>query len=443
VAVRLIRRGAFTRRPDPTTPLAPARPVARATEQGRRCGSAQGAAVWNGFAPFRSLSPGGLPRAATARGWRGAPYSLIRVFLGSFYMPRVALFLDFENFYTTLKRRTVGRRGPFGASPHLDFEQLVAYIEENYGELAPQDFIVVANFTHYNPQIGGLNRVATVIDAQSFQSRQARQHRFGHGKGKKFVIRNYADMRLAFEVGRHVATRPADIYMLGSGDEAFTAIGRTLREMGFPVVFLVADPDSPSVDFNIRAEFDLLDFAVTQREPEPEPEPAPDESASLEQGETLVTLLGDLRRELSTAIPVALLEAILGPAEAQEALRKAQGRGQIDLWESPSGVPCVSLQSERLFGKVQVMESRADVVAAARLLAAVHRIAQDAPPQADRPYWRRALRQTLGLSNRQAKQLLQLLLQVGVLADGRMTRPRVTMEALRALLSQADFGVKP
>ncbi len=358
-------------------------------------------------------------------------------------MPRVALFLDFENFYTTLKRRTIGRRGPFGASPHLDFEQLVAYIEENYGDLAPQDFIAVANFTHYNPQIGGLNRVATVIDAQSFQSRRARQHRFGHGKGKKFVIRNYADMRLAFEVGRHVETRPADIYMLGSGDEAFTAIGRTLRGMGFPVVFLVADPDSPSVDFNIREEFDLLDFAVTQREPEPEPEPQPAETASQpDEGEALVALIGDLRREFSTAIPVALVEAILGPAKAQEALRKAQGRGQIDLWESPSGVPCVSLQSERLFGKVQVMESRADLVAAAQVLAAVHRIAQTAPPHADRPYWRRALRQALGLSNRQAKMLLQTLLQVGVLADGRMTQPRVTLDALRAILAQSSLGEK-
>ncbi len=354
-------------------------------------------------------------------------------------MPRVALFLDFENFYTTLKRRTIGQRGPFGASPHLDFEQLVAYIEKNYGNLAPQDFIVVANFTHYNPQIGGLNRVATIIDAQSFQSRRARQHRFGYGKGKKFVIRNYADMRLAFEVGRHVETRPADIYMLGSGDEAFTAIGRTLRGMGFPVVFLVADPDSPSVDFNIREEFDLLDFAVTQREPEPEPPPA-EIASRLDEEEALVALIGDLRREFSTAIPVALIEAILGPTKAQEALRKAQGRGQIDLWESPSGVLCVSLQSERLFGKVQVMESRANLVAAAQVLVAVHRIAQTAPPHADRPYWRRALKQALGLSNRQAKMLLQTLLQLGVLADGRMTQPHVTLDALRAILAQSSFG---
>lgn len=354
-------------------------------------------------------------------------------------MPRVALFLDFENLYTSLKRRTVGRKGgPFGASPHLDFEQLVAYIEENYGDLAKEDFIVVANFTHYNPQIGGLNKVATLIDAQSFQSREARQRQFGRGKGKKFVIKNFADMRLAFEIGRHVATRPADIYMLGSGDEAFTAIGRTLRdELGFQVVFLVADYHSPSTDYNIKAEFDLLDFSATQREPEPEPQPeetTPQKEA--DQAEALAALVGTLRREFSTAIPVALVEALLGPETAQEAIRRAQGAGKIDLWESPAGVPCISLQTERLFGKVQVMESRPELVQAAQVLAALHRIARNAPPTADRPYWRRALREALGLSNKQAKALLQSLLALGVLEDGHMTSPRVTLTTVRALVGE-------
>jgi len=354
-------------------------------------------------------------------------------------MPRVALFLDFENFYTSLKRRTVGRKGgPFGASPHMDFEQLVAYIEANYGSLAKEDFIVVANFTHYNPQIGGLNKVATLIDAQSFQSRAARQRHFGRGKGKKFVIKDYADMRLAFEIGRHVATRPADIYMLGSGDEAFTAIGRTLRdELGLPVVFLVADYHSPSVDYNIKAEFDLLDFSATQQEPHPEPPPAqPEPQPEAAPAEQLTALVGTLRREFSTAIPVALVEALLGPENAQEAIRRAQGAGKIDLWESPAGVPCISLQTERLFGKVQVMESRPELAATARVLAALHHIARHAPPTADRPYWRRALREALGLSNKQAKALLQTLLALGVLEDGRMTHPRVTIEDVKALLSK-------
>ncbi len=353
-------------------------------------------------------------------------------------MPRVALFLDFENFYTALKRRTVGRKGgPFGTSPRLNFEQLVAYIKSNYGDLAREDFIVAANFTHYNPQIGGLNKVATLIDAQSFQNREARQRQFGRGKGKKFVIKNYADMRLAFEIGRHVATRPADIYMLGSGDEAFTAIGRTLRdELGFHVVFLVADYHSPSTDHNIKAEFDLLDFSATQHEPEPKPKP---QAAALQKEtdpvEALAALVGTLRREFSTAIPVALVEALLGPETAQEAIRRAQGAGKIDLWESPAGVPCISLQTERLFGKVQVMESRPELVSTAKVLAALHRIARHAPPTADRPYWRRALREALGLSNKQAKALLQSLLALGVLEDGRMTSPRVTLATVKALLA--------
>ena len=353
-------------------------------------------------------------------------------------MPRVALFLDFENFYSTLKHRTIGRKGPFGASPHLDFEQLVAYIEENYGDLAKEDFIVVANFTHYNPQIGGLNRVATLIDAQSFQNRHARQHKFGRGKGKKFVIRDFADMRLAFEVGRHVTTHPADIYMLGSGDEAFTAIGRTLRdELGFPVVFLAADPDSSALDYNIRTEFDLLDFAVTQREPEPiAPNPAAETRREVSITEQLTALVGKLRREFSTAIPVTLIEALMGQETAQEAIRRAQGEGKVDLWESPAGVPCISLQSERLFGKVQIMESRPDLVQVGQILTALHTIARHAPPHADRPYWRRALRETMGVSNRQAKALLHMLLSLGVLSDGAMTRPRVTLESVHSLLKQ-------
>ena len=349
-------------------------------------------------------------------------------------MPRVALFLDFENLYNALKARTRRRdpRHPYGESPFMNFGQLVAYIEENYGTLAREDFIAVANFTHYNPQKGGLNRYATVIDAQSFMGSQVRRRRQRSG-GKKWVIRNFADMRLAFEVGRHVATRPADIYILGSGDEAFTALGRTLREMGFQVVFLVADPNGPSTDANIRAEFDLLDFRVTQHEPEPEPEPQPQPQAVEDEVERFCATLGDLRRRLSTGIPVRLMAALYGPQQADELIRKAQGRGLVDLWEGPTGVRCVSLQTERVLGTVQKMETREGVRRAAEVLAAVAEIAQTAPRDADRAFWRRALRQRLGVSTRAAKALLERLLALGVLRDGQMRTPRVTVDAVVAL----------
>ncbi len=359
-------------------------------------------------------------------------------------MPRVALFLDFENLYNALKERARRRdpRHPYGESPFMDFGQLVAYIEENYGTLAREDFIAVANFTHYNPQKGGLNRYATVIDAQSFLGPQVRRKR-QRSRGKKWVIHNYADMRLAFEVGRHVATRPADIYMLGSGDEAFTAIGRTLRELGFPVVFLVADPDAPSTDANIRAEFDLLDFLVTQREPEPEPEPAAT-AAEAEDDEVaqFCATLSELRRRLRTGIPVRLMEALYGPAKAAELVRKAQGRGLVDLWDGPTGIRCLSLQEERVLGTVQKIPTRPGVARAAEILATVVEIAAQAPRDADRAFWRRALRERLGLSSKAAKALLERLLTLGVLRDGWMTRPRVTVETVVALSQEALPGVE-
>ena len=352
-------------------------------------------------------------------------------------MPRAALFLDFENLYNALKQRTVGKT-PFGLSPHLEFGHLVAYIEAHYGTLSKEDFIAVANFTHYNPQIGGLNRVATVIDAQSFQNREAKQQQFGRDKGKRFVIHNYADMRLAFEVGQHVATRPADVYILGSGDDAFIAVARTLRQRGFDVLFLAGDPRT--VSLNIQLEFPILDFSETQPPPEAEEETQPQATASettpRDVAEALAGLVGQLRRRFSTAIPVALLEALLGPKEAAFAIRRAQGAGKIDLWESPAGVPCISLQSERLYGQVQTMESRPALVAVSRLLLAVREIAAQAPSGAGRPYWRRALREHLGLSNRQAKALLGQLLALGVLVDGEMTAPKITLETVEALLRQ-------
>ncbi len=356
-------------------------------------------------------------------------------------MPRVALFLDFENLYTTLKRRTAGARNPYGYSPRMDFPALVRYIEERYGTLAPEDFIAVANFTHYNPQLGGLNRVATVIDAQSFMGPQVRR-RVQRSHGKKWVIHNFADMRLAFEVGRHVATRPADIYILGSGDEAFTALGRTLRELGFQVLFLVADTRSASTDANILEEFDVLDFLVTQPAPEPEEEEpsgrAEDAAAAApDPTDALVDLVAALRRGLRTGIPVNLVVALLGVERGARLLDQASGQGRVDVWDSPEGVRCVSLQQERVFGQVQKMAVREDVAEAARVFFAVASVAQELPPRPDRAFWRKALRRQLGLSNKEAKALLQRLLAAGVLHDARLDRPRLTVEGLEKFLRAA------
>ena len=349
-------------------------------------------------------------------------------------IPRVALFLDFENLYNTLKRRTRSPRQPYGLSPKMDFERLVAYIEDRYGSLAKEDFIVVANFSHYNPQIGGLNRVATVINAQSFLHPRVRRQR-QPTPGKKWVIHNYSDMLLAFELGKHVSTRPADIYILGSGDEAFTALGRTLEEMGFTVVFLVADLHSPATDANIRAEFEVFDFLTTQafQPPAEEPLETKPPPASPDPVETFLEHISRIRQTFNTPVPVDLARALWSCGDWEEVLNKARGQGRIDLWQDPQGIPCLSRREERLYGKIPVMEVRPDVARTARVFHALHCLRAQVPRDADRVFWRKALRAALHLSSKEAKALLQDLLETGILRDGFLDTPRLTLATAQAL----------
>ncbi len=361
-------------------------------------------------------------------------------------MGRVALFLDFENLYTTLKRRTAGARNPFGFSPRMDFHALVRYIERHYGPLAPEDFIAVANFTHYNPQLGGLNQVARVIDAQSFMGSQVRR-RVQRSHGKKWVIHNFTDMRLAFEIGRHIVERPAEIYIIGSGDEAFTAIGRTLQEMGYRVVFLVADTHSSATDTNILEEFEVVDFLVTQPPPEEDKKSAradakdaSEATAPKDPVERLEHLLARLRRTLSTGIPVNLVVALLGLPAGPRWLDRAAGQGRVDIWDSPEGVRCVSLRQERVYGQVQKISVRPGVAEAGRVFFAIASLQAQLPPHPDRAYWRKALRRQLGLSNRAAKALLRRLLEAGVLQDARLHQPVLTLATLQAYLAGPSAG---
>ena len=205
--------------------------------------------------------------------------------------PRVALFLDFENLYATLKRRTKGPEHPYGLSPKLDFERLVAYIEEHYGTLAPEDFIVVANFSHYNPQIGGLNRVATVINAQSFMHPRVRRQR-QRSPGKRWVIQNYADMRLAFELGRHVSTRPvyfglvnAAVLALAYDRAAKRVESRLFLEDDFPPE---TSPEAHVRLARIEAEYEIVTRAAVWLRTGQD---APEGWFTLREGEQAVALV--------------------------------------------------------------------------------------------------------------------------------------------------------
>jgi len=347
---------------------------------------------------------------------------------------RVAFFLAYENLFTTLKRRTADRRNPYGRPPKLDFEQMVAYIETHYGSLRKADFIAVANFSHYNRQLGGLNRMATTIHVESFLPREERRRRQS-SPGKKYVYKDYADMRLALEVGKHLASRPADVYLIGSGDGAFAAVARALIQTGKRAIFLI--PSAEAADSALLHDFEWIEYEsiaaeFPKEEPEPEPTPEPTPPAPDEVDRFCETLAA-LRRELTTAIPVDLMIAIYGPQRGEELIRKAQGRGLIDLWDNPEGLPCLSLQSERLHGLVQKMTTRPEVAENARLLATVARIAADAPRHMDIPAWRRSLRGQ-GYSTKQAKAILQHLIDLGILDYAHLNHPNLSLESVLRFL---------
>ncbi len=354
-------------------------------------------------------------------------------------MRRAALFLDFENIYNALRRQMPGAQAlPYGRPPKLDFERLVRYVEGHYGRLAKEDFIVVANFSHYNAQLGGLNRVATLIDAQSFLHPHARRRR-QPSPGKKWVIRNYADMRLAYEIGRHVSTRPADVYIIGSGDESFTAVGRVLRSQGREVVFLVASVDLVAEDSNLRMEFSLFDFitaGAVRFEAEPEPEDAEGPAKREEEDvERLLALLSRLRQTFQCGVPVMLVRALWRHETPwDEVLNQARGRGRVDLWQDPDRhITCLSRREERLYGRVHPIPVRPDVAHTARIFDALARLQRRAPRDADRAFWRRELREALALSSRKAKALLHALVDLGILRDGHLAHPRLTVETAVAL----------
>lgn len=346
---------------------------------------------------------------------------------------RVALFLDYENFHNALQKRTRSNRHPYGFAPHMDFEQMVEFIQENYGELRRADFIAVANFTHYDPQKGGLHRVATLIDVDSFEPRSVRNRRQSSA-GKRYVIKNFADARLAYEIGVHAHTHPADLYIIGSGDKVFAAIGNALVQAGIPVMFLLPLQEVSAVVLQER--FSCIDFQRTQK-PEPPPEPPQKKEPPPEDPiEILCGVLGALRRTLNTGIPADLLKAFTPPGEGEALLQKAVSQGKIDIWEAPeSGIRCVSLRTERLYGKITPIPVRPQVAERAAQLYALTRIPHYSLNEPTRAAWKRAIKTRLQLSARETKALLKQLFESGMLQPGDLRHPHLTLERVLAFIN--------
>lgn len=351
--------------------------------------------------------------------------------------PRVAVFLDFENLVSSYKNQTRRGVGDYGTTPDLDFTAFIEHIESNYGSLTKEDFVAAANFSHYNNQLGGLNRYATLLEVDSFEPRAVRQLEQSSA-GKRHVIEQYADMVLAFEVGRHVAIQPADIYIFITGDKSFAALADAIR--GYyqkQVVFFLPDPDR-SASLTLKEQFLCLPFEVTQPREIKLEEPVvvlPSIEQELENPSNRVKpLVTHFREALRTAIPADLLRAELGPSKAQKLLDRARSEEQIDLWINEQGVECVSSRGERLYGKIQIMDSRPAVIETARVVLAVAKAAESGQTPASRADWRRHVKEAANLSNTAAKQWLELLLEHGILRDHALTKPQINQTNLITLI---------
>ena len=86
-----------------------------------------------------------------------------------------------------------------------------------------------------------------------------------------------------------------------------------------------------------------------------------------------------------------------------------------------------------MYGKIPVMEVRSDVAQTARVFHVLHDLRPRVPRSADRVFWRKALKETLHLSSKEAKALLQVLLEIGILRDGFLNTPRLTLTTAQAL----------
>jgi len=326
------------------------------------------------------------------------------------------------------------------AAPRLDFLSLVDYVRAHYGALNQGDFVAAANFSHYDRQKGGLNQVATLVHVDSFEPRQVR-NQIQPTPGKKRVVKDYADMRLAYEIGRHVSASPADMYILASGDKSFAAVGQALRAQGISVLFLLSFPDLAAV--NIKEEFTWIDFSETQaleqaleKNAQETGKQTPEGAPARTQVDELCDMISALRQEFSTAVPLALVKAVYGSQHGHHLVQAAQSQGRVDLWDDPGGVACVSRREERVFNKVVPMSVRRGFAARADLLYRVVHIAESGLKEPTRAEWRRALKEQGGMSVKDAKQMLNDLLERGILKDGSLDKLDLSLDRVLQFLQE-------
>jgi hypothetical protein len=353
---------------------------------------------------------------------------------------RAAVFLDFENLYSTLKNGLEQGRGDYGQSPSIDFGHFVEHINEKYGQLDNSDFIVAANFSHYNQQLGGLNRLAKVVGVDSFEPRQAR-NLAQSSPGKKHVIENYSDMALAFLAGAHVARTPADAYFFVTGDKAFAAVATMIQDVYQKQVAFIF-PNPASAGMALVEGFTWYDFKDTQpsltigtNETEiggMQTEPKPVDPFLELRGH-----ISNLRREFCSAIPISLVKALMVTENPQKLIDQARTNGVLDIWQTPDGVTCVSLQEERMVGKVVPIDLRPYLDVLGLLLLNIKEIGGEQQKVLSRADWRTKIRENSQFSNSEAKKLVDLLFSTAILRDGSTNKPALKPERAFTFINQA------
>ena len=365
--------------------------------------------------------------------------------------PRISLMVDLENLISAIKNQSKIGIGDYGTQADIDFEALLRFIEKQFGAVSKEDFVVAANFSHYNQQLGGLNRLATLIHVDSFDSREVRSKQ-QHSPGKRYVIPNYSDMALAFLAGAHIAAEPADIYIFVTGDAAFAAVASLIQERYKRQVHFIL-PDENKAAAVLKERFLCIPFSETQPAPAtrqehsgaiPDLEDGSGQPPDNPNTERIRNAVAQLRLEFHTAIPSALIRCLLGPAVAQQQLDRARTEEVIDLWTDEDQNEFISPQTERLYGKVVKMPTRIGLLQASNLLFAVAQIAeQEAERPVSRSDWRKRLKQTLQISNAESKKWLDLLFTAGILRDEHIQRPDLTLDSIISFIHKAEATLSP
>lgn len=355
---------------------------------------------------------------------------------------RTALFIDYENLINTLKSHHAPRvqeGSPAGVVPQLDFGRLIEEVQKRYGNLDAEDIIAVGDFHRHSRQSSRLGQIAHLVDINVYESHPARGQTTTKPGAKAFA-RNAGNVTLAYHVGLHVGRRPADIYLLLSGDSALATVADELLRLGKQVVFIIPEGSPSSI---LAERFHCLPLAEMCPIEPPQPQvkemadSSPGEISS--PGEEIISALSALHREFpGSGIPSALLRAMLGPAQAQRLLHRARSENWIDLWKDPSGIECASLASMRLGGRAVIMPVRPTLRLAAEVLLEVAKAAEASHKVWTRADLRKLIKASGDFSHHEAKRWLEMLLGAGILRDAALNRPDFRLEKVLSFLRKIE-----